>query len=342
MRDEALADFSHLGPDMVLNLVESALGRRASNVCRPLGSYINRVYDIQMDDGTWVVAKFHRPGRWSRAALQDEMDFVSELAAEEIPVIAPMPGPDGNLLHEQHGMFYAVYPKRGGRALEEPTPEQWLELGRLLARLHAIGSRRAPRDRVVLGPETSTRGQLDTILRCPFPSPGVRRAYEQAANAIVERIAPLFAGIERVRIHGDCHRANILRRPGPVSADGFAEAREPFFLIDFDDMAVGPPVQDCWMILPGHVKDSRTELALLLEGYETFRDFDRATLQLIEPLRAMRMIHFTAWCARQRMDGGFARLAPDWGTAAYWMQEVRDLERQLREIEDSCTDQAGG
>ncbi len=331
MDAEALTDFSKLSPDAVLDLVETALGRRASSICRPLSSYINRVYEIRMDDGAWVVAKFYRPGRWRRAALQDELDFVSELAEEEIPVVAPIRGPDGAALHERQGMFYAVYPKRGGRPLEEPTPEQWLELGRLLARLHTVGARRAPRDRVALGPETSTRGHLEAILRCPFPSPGARRVYEQAANAIVDRIAPLFGGVERARIHGDCHRANILGRPG-----------EPFSIIDFDDLAVGPPVQDLWMILPGHVRDSRVELERLLEGYETFRDFDRATLRLIEPLRAMRMIHFTAWCARQRADGGFARLAPDWGTAAHWMREARDLEQQGLEIEDSFTDPSGG
>ncbi len=324
MPGEALADFSHLSPDLVLTLVESALGRRSSNLCRPLGSYINRVYDVQMEDGAWVVVKFYRPGRWSRAALQDEQDFVLELAEAEIPVIAPLPGADGRTLHEHHGMFYAVYPKKGGRPLEEPDPAQWMELGRLLARMHVIGSHRTPRDRITLGPRTSTREHLALILQSDFPTPGVRRAYELAAQEIVERIDPLFDGMDRVRIHGDCHRANILGRPG-----------EAFFIIDFDDMALGPPVQDVWMILPGHVKDSRAELDRLLDGYETFREFDHASLRLVEPLRAMRMIHFTAWCARQRLDGGFARVAPDWGTSGYWRQETADLERQLREIEDA-------
>lgn len=324
MPGEALADFSHLSPDLVLTLVESALGRRSSNLCRPLGSYINRVYDVQMEDGAWVVVKFYRPGRWSRAALQDEQDFVLELAEAEIPVIAPLAGADGRTLHEHHGMFYAVYPKKGGRPLEEPDPAQWSELGRLLARMHVIGSQRSPRDRITLGPRTSTREHLALILQSDFPTPGVRRAYELAAQEIVARIDPLFDGMDRVRIHGDCHRANILGRPG-----------EAFFIIDFDDMALGPPVQDLWMILPGHVKDSRAELDRLLDGYETFREFDHASLRLVEPLRAMRMIHFTAWCARQRLDGGFARVAPDWGTSGYWRQETSDLERQLREIEDA-------
>lgn len=320
----ALADFSGLSPDGVLSLVERALGRRSSNLCRPLGSYINRVYDIQMDDGAWVVAKFYRPGRWTRAALQDEQDFVRELADAEIPVIAPIAGAGGATLHEHDGMFFAVFPKRGGRPLEEPDAAQWLELGRLLARLHNVGAARNPRDRIRLGPATSTLEHLELILACDFPSPGVRREYELAAREVVDTIAPLFDGIDRIRIHGDCHRANILGRPG-----------EPFHIIDFDDMAVGPAVQDVWMLLPGHLKDSRAELNLLLEGYETFREFDAATLRLVEPLRAMRMIHFTAWCARQKADGGFARIAPDWGSTGYWRQASQDLSRQLHEIRDA-------
>lgn len=321
---EPLSDFSQLTPDVVLNLVESALGARSTNLCRPLSSYINRVYDVQLEDGTWVVIKFYRPNRWTRAALQDEQDFVAELAAAEIPVIAPLRGPDGTTLHEQNGMFYAVYPKKGGRTLEEPDPAQWLELGRLLARMHVVGSQRPARHRITLDPRVSTEEQLELILRSDFSTPGVRREYEQIAREIIGRISPLFDGLSRIRIHGDCHRANIIGRPG-----------EPFFIIDFDDMAMGPPVQDLWMVLPDHVKNSRAELDRLLEGYETFREFDYSSLRLIESLRAMRMIHFTAWCARQRADGGFARIAPDWGATSFWRQETADLQRQLQEIEDA-------
>ena len=320
----ALADFSGLSPDRVLQLVERALGKPASNVCRPLGSYINRVYDVQMDDGTWVVPKFYRPGRWSRDALQDEQDFLTELSAAEIPVVAPLRGVDGELLHQQHGLTFAVFPKKGGRALEEPSPDQWKELGRLLARLHAVGEQHAPRDRVQLHPEISTCQHLDFILEGDFPSDSIRDDYADVADDLIERIAPFFDDLATTRLHGDCHRANILGRPG-----------EPFFLIDFDDMCVGPPVQDLWMMLPGHMRDSRVELDLLLEGYETFRELEPGTLRLIEPLRAMRIIHYTAWCARQKRDGGFARVAPDWGTAAFWRQETADLQRQRQEIEDA-------
>ena len=323
---EALPDFSHLTPDTVLGLVEHALGRRCANLCRPLTSYINRVYDVQMDDGSWVVVKFYRPGRWSRDALQDEQDFLFELSQQEIPVIAPMKCADGQFLQEHCGMYYAVFPKKGGRACDEPTDRQWLELGRLLARVHGVGALHPPRDRIEIGPRRSSAEHARRILESDFGRPGLRAEYGQVVQEVLDRIAPLFDGAELIRIHGDLHANNILQRPG-----------EPLRLIDFDDMALGPPVQDLWMMLPGHVRDSRAELDRLLEGYETFRDFDYATLRLIEPLRAMRFLHFTAWCARQKADGGFARLAPDWGSERFWKQEIHDLRQQLQEIEDALS-----
>ncbi|MFH0954428.1 MAG: serine/threonine protein kinase, partial [Verrucomicrobiota bacterium] len=304
-------------------LVEQSLGRR-SNLCRPLTSYINRVYDVEMEDGTWVVVKFYRPGRWSRDALQDEQDFLFELNEREIPVIAPMKCADGQFLQEHHGMHYALFPKKGGRALDEPTPRQWLELGRLLARVHGVGALHPPRDRIEIGPGQSTAAHVQFILGADFVRPSLKSDYEAAIRAVLDLITPLFEGVAKIRIHGDCHRNNIISRPG-----------EPFTLIDFDDMAVGPPVQDLWMLLPGHLRHSQAELGHLLEGYETFKEFDHPTLRLIEPLRAMRFIHFTAWCARQKADGGFARLAPDWGTDSFWKQEIHDLRQQHQEIVDS-------
>ncbi len=320
----ALADFSGLTPDVVIHLVEKALGRRCTNLCRPLNSYINRVYEVELEEGGWVIAKFYRPGRWSRDALQDEQDFVSELAAQEIPVVAPLSCADGQVLQEHDGTSFALFPKRGGRPCDEPSLRDRVSLGRLLARVHAVGSMHPPRDRIEIAPPTWTGAQLDYLLSSEMIPASARREYEVSARRIIEAITPLFDGVARHRIHGDCHPGNILYRPG-----------EPFHIIDFDDMAMGPAVQDLWMLLPDHLKNCRPELEALLEGYETFHDFDRTTLRLIEPLRAMRFIHFTAWCARQKADGGFARLAPEWGTTAFWRQEIHDLEKQYQEIEDA-------
>jgi Ser/Thr protein kinase RdoA (MazF antagonist) len=315
--------FGDLTPDAVLAMVETALGRRSSGICRPLNSYINRVYEVGMSDGSFVIAKFYRPGRWSREALQDEMDFVDELAEEELPVVPPIRGADGLLLHEGGGMYFALLPKKGGRALDEPAPNEWMHIGRLLARMHAVGARRQPRDRIRIGPDDSMATHLRYVLDSGSMSGGILQRYEAAVRSIVEIIRPLFEGVETGRIHGDCHRCNILHRPG-----------EPFHLIDFDDMAVGPAVQDLWMLLPGRAGECAVEIESFLEGYETFHPFDRLALRLIEPLRAMRFLHYTAWCARQAADGGFVRLAPDWGAPAYWAQEIAELEKQRQEILD--------
>jgi len=326
----ALPDFSSLDPQRVIALVEDTLGRPATSMCRSLTSYINRVYEVRMADDSWVIAKFYRPGRWSLDALQDEHDFLCELRDAEVPVIAPLPAADAPdaTLHLQDGLAYALFPKRGGRPLDEPLAEQWAELGRLLARVHTVGAQHPPVDRITIGPGDSAAGHLEYILTSNVLPPEWRRPYENAAVAVLDCIAPLFDDTEELRIHGDLHGANLLSRPG-----------EPLFLIDFDDMAVGPPVQDLWMLLPGYARACQREIDLLLDGYCQMRDFDFTSLRLIEPLRALRFLHFTAWCARQKADGGFTRLAPNWGSGAWWRQEVEDLQNQLAEIESTLESQ---
>ena len=319
--------FDTLTPDRVLDLVEGALGCRCNGICRPRASYINRVYEVGLDDGALVIAKFYRPNRWSRMALQDELDFVAELAADELPVVPPLPGRDGTLLHLADGLPFALFPRCGGRPLEELAPEVWQQLGRLLARLHNVGARHAPRDRITLGPETSLAAQLHFLSDGGFIPGGLHDEYCDEVEAIMDAITPLFEGVPAIRIHGDCHRGNILHRPG-----------EALHLIDFDDMALGPPVQDIWMLLPGHPRESLAELDALAEGYETFRPFDWHQLRLVEALRAMRYVHYAAWCGRQQADQGFVQTVPGWGTDDYWQQEIELLAGQLEEILATCDD----
>lgn len=309
----------------VVAAVESALEVECTNVCRPLNSYINRVYEVGLASGEMVVAKFYRPGRWSREALQDELDFLDELADAEVPVVPPCPGPDGELLHAltDHSWF-AVFPKKGGRPLDEPSHAEWVQLGRLLGRMHCVGALEPPRDRIEIHPEASTSDHLDFILDAGVMPPDLEERYADLIDDLIDEIAPLFEDAGMLRLHGDCHGGNILHRPG-----------EGFHLLDFDDMAVGPAVQDLWLLLPDRLPRCRHQLDLLLSGYETFRPFPHATLDLIEPLRAMRYIHYTAWCARQKADGGFTRLAPAWGTPDFWRQEIKDLQTQRREIHDA-------
>jgi Ser/Thr protein kinase RdoA (MazF antagonist) len=316
-----IPDFHALTPDRVIQLVEDSLDRQCTNLCRPMNSYINRVYELALADGSAIIAKFYRPGRWSEAALHDEQDFVLELAKLEIPVIPPLPLKNGQTLGLNGELRFALFPKKGGRTCDEFNDDQWLEIGRLLSRVHAAGACHLPRDRPELAPGRATRQQVDFILSGGFVPENLRPRYEEVTAGLIETISPAFAGREMIRIHGDCHFGNLIYRP-----------HESFYLIDFDDMVVGPPVQDLWMLLPGRPRESAIEIELFLEGYETFRRFDRGSLQLIEALRAMRYIHFSAWCARQAADGGFNRLAPDWGTPGYWNQEISDLEGQLLRI----------
>ncbi|MEW6595358.1 MAG: serine/threonine protein kinase [Thermodesulfobacteriota bacterium] len=313
--------FRRLTPDAVLGVVEQALGVRCTNLCRPLASYINRVYELEQEDGSGLVVKFYRPGRWSLAALQDEHDFLLELAGREIPVIAPLPFAGNGTLGQHQGVFFAVFPKCGGRSFDEYNDEQWLEIGRLLGRVHAVGAARPPAGRIVMRPDRSTRDHLRYLLAGNFLPSDLAQSFSALVETIIAEITPLFAGVELIRIHGDCHFSNLIYRPG-----------ESFYLIDFDDMAFGPPVQDFWMLLPGYRDETHVEIDLFLEGYETFRDFDRRTLRLIEPLRAMRFIHYTAWCACQVAEEGLSRVAPDFGSRDYWQREIDDLADQLERI----------
>ncbi len=317
-----LSDFSHLTPDHVIAHVEDALGIHCTNLCRQLNSYINRVYEVQTGDGRWIIIKFYRPGRWSEAALQDELEFLQELATAEIPVVAPLVRERDGLLEDGHGVFFTLFPKIGGRPLVEPSRERWTELGRLLGRVHHIGEQHEPRDRIHLHPAVSTLDHLDAILESEFPYESLRLDYADAVDDLIDVIAPMFEHLDFLRIHADCHAQNLLDRPD-----------EPLHIIDFDDMATGPAMQDIWMLLPDKPERCRDELDLIRRGYETFRTFPDHEVKIIEALRAMRYIHFTAWCARQKADGGFNRLAPDWGTAAYWKKEVEDLRKQIALIE---------
>jgi len=315
--------FHRITPDLVITLAEEELGQPFSNLCRPLNSYINRVYELESRSRLGFIAKFYRPGRWSAQAIRDEHDFLRELTDHEVPVIAPLPLKDGSTLGCRDGMHFAIFPKKGGRFGNEFSEEQWLALGRLLGRTHAIGAMARPGDRPTIHPDLSTRSHLEFLKQGGFVAPELTDRFFRAGEALLAEIVPLFKDREMLRIHGDCHAANLIYRPG-----------ESYYLIDFDDFASGPPVQDLWMLLPDLPEKSLYEIDLFLEGYETFRPFDRRTLALIEPLRAMRFIHYQAWCAHQAGDLN-GPPTPDWGSLKYWGQELADLEDQLKRIRET-------
>jgi Ser/Thr protein kinase RdoA (MazF antagonist) len=311
-------DFINLTPEILLDAVEAATGRRLAGFAQPHASYINRVYELQDSSGERLIAKFYRPGRWAREAILDEHAFTLELAAEEIPVVPPQPLLDGTTLGEADGVFFAVFEKRRGREFEPVSPDDWRRLGQIMARMHGVGDRAPAPARVVMHPAHSTAADVAQLRDGNLVSAVCRAQFLEIVEEILRRILPVFEDIELQRIHGDCHCQNILERPD-----------EGLMLIDFDDMATGPIVQDLWMLLPDRPPRARQEIAQIIDGYEMFREFDDRQLRLIEPLRAMRMLYFLAWCSRQTGDPNFARKFPDWGTDSFWRQQTADLREQL-------------
>ena len=327
----SVGTFDLLTPHVAVQAIESVIGIHVDGALTSFPSYVNRVYGCGGSDGRQYVAKFYRPGRWTYEAILEEHLLVSECAALELPVVAPIADADGDHLHvvaaasaeREQEFCFSVYPKRNGRTFDADRDEDWLRIGALVGRVHVAAANGSAEHRMTCTPQASTSRFLDDLDEADLVPPDLAAAFYDLADAAVERIAPLFDGVALQRVHGDCHRGNILDR-----------AEEGLLIIDFDDMMVGPAVQDLWLLLPGRIADSRRELALLLEGYEEFQPFERATVALIEPLRLMRMVYYLAWSALQRHDLRFQESFPQWGGPAFWEQEIEDLRTQLRVIED--------
>ena len=320
--------FSDLTPDAVHQAVEESSGFRLTGLISPFPSYINRVYEIETEEGERLVAKFYRPGRWSVAAIREEHDFIRDCAESEIPVVSPLRLKGGDTLGDSCGFFFTLFPKKSGRMFELNSDEDFLRAGSLLGRIHAAGKKRDSACRIVLSPAESTRNDIDELLSGPFMQESFKRDFKKITDEILELIIPLFSQTPLQRIHGDCHTGNILCRP---DRDG----NNQLMIIDFDDMAMGPAVHDLWLLLSGSFSESRREFSLLAEGYVQFHPFDYNSSRLIEPLRVMRMIYFLAWCGRQYDDLQFRTNFPRWGSDNFWENEIRDLENQLEEIRES-------
>lgn len=322
-----MGSFDQLTPEKILPVVEAAIGTKLTGLIIPLPSYINRVNELRAVDGTKLIVKFYRPDRWSRAALANEHQFLNDAAEDEIPVVEPLTLLNGQTIDEYEGIYFTLFPKRAGRQFEVNQESDWLRIGSLLARLHNVGSRDRAPDRVVYHPSNSTKNDVEYICSKVIPE-RFRNSFSAIGQAIISASIPLFEGIQSIRIHGDCHRGNILDR-----------LEEGLLLIDFDDMVTGPPVQDLWLLLPDRVDKSGMEIEYFIEGYERFRRFDRASLRCIESLRAMRMIYFLAWCSRQQQDHLFKRNFPDWGSDTFWQREINDLREQLGFINDNFSNE---
>ena len=315
-----MQDFFSLTPDALLDAVEAALGggARATGRTYTLNSLENRVYDLELEEGRRVVAKFYRPGRWSRAAILQEHALLAELVEAEVPVVAPLPLTSGStLMALPSGILFAVFPRVVGRCLQELDEPQLLQIGRLLGRLHNVAAAQPAAERPLLTPRTYGEPALAALLASGFIDEHIKPNYERTARALLAAAEPLWNGVAQHRLHGDCHLGNLL----------WQDSR-PFFL-DFDDLVTGPAVQDVWMVVRGRDDDAVRQRELLLTGYQQMRDFDRRTLHLIEPLRGLRLIHYASWVARRFTDPIFPRTFPQFPTSAHWASELQALQETL-------------
>lgn len=315
--------FANLTPDLVLDAVES-LGYLSDARTMALNSYENRVYQVGIEDETPLIAKFYRPDRWTDAAILEEHAFSAELADCDIPVVAPLQR-DGKTLFEHAGFRFALFPRRGGRAPEPGNLEQLYRLGQLLGRLHGVGASKPFLHRETLCVKTFGHASLKTLLEGNFIPRSLLPAYESVARDLLKRLDELFARVSYtpIRLHGDCHPGNLLCRD------------DSFHIVDLDDCRTGPALQDLWMMIGGGERHERlSQLAELIEGYQEFHDFDSRELPLLEGLRSLRLIHYSAWLARRWDDPAFPMSFPWFGTERYWGEQILILREQLAALDE--------
>ena len=312
--------FSELSPDCVLDALDS-VGLRGDGRLLALNSYENRVYQVGIEDGLPLVAKFYRPQRWSDAAILEEHAFVAELVEREIPVV-PALALGGATLHSFKDFRFAVFPKHGGRApeLEDRATLEWI--GRFIGRIHAVGALAPFRERPALDQDTFGVEPRDFLLANDFIPPELLAAYSSVAQQALDGVRRCYdrAGSSAgavLRLHGDCHAGNVL----------WTDAGPHF--VDFDDSRSGPAVQDLWMMLSGERVDMVRQMGDILAGYEDFCDFDPRQLYLVEALRTLRLIHYSAWLARRWDDPAFPAAFPWFNTQRYWQDRILELREQI-------------
>jgi Ser/Thr protein kinase RdoA (MazF antagonist) len=317
-----ITPYYRLDPDMVIHAVES-LGLLCDGRLLALNSYENRVYQVGLEEGAPLVAKFYRPARWSDEQILEEHTFSLELAAAEIPLVPPLVI-GGETLHHHEGFRFALFERRGGHAPELDDKETRTWLGRFLGRIHAVGSVKPFEHRPDLTPARFGSESIETIQGGHWLPPHLETAFDSLAHDLMRSIN---AGYERagavrtIRLHGDCHPGNILWRDGP-------------FFVDLDDCQGGPAVQDLWMLLSGEAEEMATQMKDVVDGYREFHDFDLRELQLIEPLRTLRMLHHAAWLARRWEDPAFPIAFPWFGEPRYWENMVLGLREQLSRMQE--------
>ena len=364
--------FTSLTPDVILTAAESYTGLHFDGTITPYNSYVNRVFGVTSDAGDDYIIKFYRPGRWTAEAIGDEHKFLADCTAAEIACVAPCGAkreepcgakreePCGEncahisstLFRTPAGIFYTVFPRLRARTFDIYNDGDWMRTGRAIGRMHAAAQNARAPHRLQCTPQQTTTPYIQYLLKEKLVTPELVPAFERVCDSALDYIEEAYRecfgecdahGLYHTnsfhRIHGDCHRGNILEQfvspsPAPVngknSVDTESGEQSEITFIDFDDMMTGPAMQDLWLLLPGYRADSMRELNLLLEGYEDFLPAQELykEIRLVEPLRFMRNIYFLAWTAIQHNDEGFEERNPDWGTKAFWEKEIEDLNEQ--------------
>ena len=323
--------FATLGPDQVLDAIEDQ-GFLTDLRCYALNSYENRVYQIGIEEGEPIVAKFYRPERWSEEQILEEHSFCQALADQEIPVIAPLEK-DGRTLFstaeknkasEQGLISFALFPMRGGHPPELENDATLDTLGQQLGRIHALGKTRQFSHRPSIDPMVMGVESCEWLVDSGMIPDELLDSYIAITGHILQVIIEVFDAVapEMIRLHGDCHRGNVLQRQANL------------FFVDFDDCRQGPSVQDLWMLLSGDRQQSIKQLDIILEGYRQFCEFDTRELQLIEPLRALRQVHYSYWIASRWHDPAFPKVFPWFGDTAYWSKHILDLKEQMSALQE--------
>ncbi|MEM7078797.1 MAG: serine/threonine protein kinase [Pseudomonadota bacterium] len=317
---ERAAPYAGLDPDTMLDAIES-VGLRPSGGLLALNSYENRVYQIEMESGEFLVGKFYRPERWSSAAIREEHAFSAELADAEISVVAPLPI-DGETLFEYRAYQFALFKRQGGHPPNLEDQDDLEVLARTLARIHAIGATRPFAHRRSFSATHLGHESRSFLLASPFIPMEMSSAYETTTAYLLEAIEGALQDLDSQRIHGDCHMGNVLWREDT-----------PHF-VDFDDCLSGPVVQDIWMLLSGERAERTAQLCTILDAYFEFHDFPLHSLRAIEALRTLRIMHHAAWIARRWHDPAFPMAFPQFDTPRYWSDHLLTLREQQAALEE--------
>ncbi len=324
LRESALPHpFANLSPDIVISAVES-LGYCADARVFALNSYENRVYQVGIEGGGSLIVKFYRPERWSDAQIREEHAFIAELRDLEIPVGAPVVF-DGETLFNFHAFRFSVFERLAGRAVNLENPDDLLAMGRFIGRIHAVGARSQFLHRQTLNVDRLGIESRSFLLENDFLDADLSRAYETLSSDLLRAVQSRFdeqSALTNIRIHGDCHMGNVLWRDDT-----------PHF-VDFDDTMMGPAIQDLWMMLSGDRDQQQGQLLELVEGYNEFYEFSPKELGLIESLRALRLMHYSAWLARRWNDPAFPLSFPWFNTPRYWSEHILELREQLALLDE--------